>query len=78
MKNGVVLTNVQYKTSSYREDIRWVPGDLSSILSLLLAYFKTLGKSCYIILHNFLHLNNDNFHKVFYGNIFPWSVDECC
>lgn len=71
MKNGIVLTNVQSKMYSYSEDIRWVPKDLSSILSLLLAYLETTGKSLYIILHNFLHLNNDNFHKVLWKHILP-------
>lgn len=78
MKNGIVLTNVQCKMYSYREDIRWVPRDLSSILSLLLAYFETIGKSFYIILHHFLPLNNDNFHEVLWKHILPYSIDVYC
>lgn len=55
-----------------------VPRDLSSILSLLLAYFETLGKPLNIFLHNFLHLNDDKFHKVLWKHILPQGVNEYC
>lgn len=62
MKCVTILTNVQ--VYSYRKEIRWDPRNLSSVFSLLLAYFEPVGKSRYIIVHKFLHLSYDNFHKV--------------
>lgn len=64
MEYVTVLTNVQFKVYSYRKDIRWDPRNLSSIFSLLIAYFEPVDKSHYIIVLKFLHLNYDKFHKV--------------
>jgi len=56
---------------SYREDIRWYSRDLSSIFCPLMVYFETVGKSQYIVVHKYLHINNKNFHKVIWKQVLP-------